>query len=276
MQEQLWNIVSAVRTQSPLVHNITNYVVMNNTANALLAAGASPVMAHAHPEVKDMVSIAGALVVNIGTLDEYWVESMRLAAQQAHILHKPWILDPVGAGATPYRDQVLEELLTFKPTVIRGNASEIMALAKTASQTKGVDSTHQSQEAQEVALHLSASTGAVLCISGATDIVVSPGKSSTLSNGHPLMAKVTGMGCTASALTGACCAAHPQDPFTATLAAMALMGVAGEIAAERAAGPGTLQLHFLDTLHQLTEEEFSSRLKIGESLPEGRKDKALI
>ncbi|WP_207434638.1 hydroxyethylthiazole kinase [Sabulibacter ruber] len=276
MQEQLWNIVSAVRAQSPLVHNITNYVVMNNTANALLAAGASPVMAHAHPEVKDMVSIAGALVVNIGTLDEYWVESMRLAAQQAHILHKPWILDPVGAGATPYRNQVLEELLTYKPTVIRGNASEIMALAKTASQTKGVDSTHQSQEAQEAALHLSASTGAVLCISGATDIVVSPDKSHTLSNGHPLMAKVTGMGCTASALTGACCAVLPDDPFTATAAAMALMGVAGEIAAERAAGPGTLQLHFLDALHQLTEQEFNSRLKLRESLPEGKKDKALI
>lgn len=101
MKEQLWSIISAVRSNSPLVHNITNYVVMNNTANALLAAGASPVMVHAHSEVSDMVSIAGALVVNIGTLDEYWVESMKLAVKQANTLQKAWVLDPVGAGATP-------------------------------------------------------------------------------------------------------------------------------------------------------------------------------
>ncbi|ALJ00786.1 hydroxyethylthiazole kinase [Rufibacter tibetensis] len=265
MQERLWDIISAVRAQAPLVHNITNYVVMNNTANALLAAGASPVMAHAHPEVQDMVSIASALVINIGTLDEYWVESMGLATQQAHALQKPWVLDPVGAGATPYRNQVLEELLTYKPTVIRGNASEIMALVKTSSKTKGVDSTHQSQEALTAGQELSAATGAVVCISGATDLIIHQNQYHSLSNGHPLMAKVTGMGCTASALTGACCAVQPEDPFTATLAAMALMGVTGEVAAEQANGPGTLQLHFLDGLHQLSKEAFLKRVKLGES-----------
>lgn len=243
------------------MHNITNYVVMNNTANALLAAGASPVMAHAHPEVKDMVTIAGALVVNIGTLNEYWVESMRLAAQQAQTSQKPWVLDPVGAGATAYRNQVLEELLQYKPSVIRGNASEIMALVKTTSQTKGVDSTHQSQEALEAGLDLSASTGAVVCISGATDLIIYQNQYRSLSNGHPLMAKVTGMGCTATALIGACCAVYSKDFFTATLAAMALMGVAGEIAAEKASGPGTLQLHFLDALHGLNKEAFLSRMQ---------------
>lgn len=262
MQEQLWNIILAVRAQAPLVHHITNYVAMNTTANALLAVGASPVMAHAHPELQDMVSIAGALVINIGTLDEYWVESMRLAARQAQTLQKPWVLDPVGAGATAYRNQILEELLTYKPTVIRGNASEILALTNTTSQTKGVDTTHQSQEALEAGLELSASTGAVVCISGDSDFIIHQNQCRSISNGHPLMANVTGMGCTASTLIGASCAVHSKDSFTATLAAMALMSIAGEIATERANGPGTLQLYFLDTLHQLKQETFLNRLKL--------------
>lgn len=263
MKEQLWSIVAAVRQTAPLVHNITNYVVMNNTANALLAAGASPVMAHAHSEVSDMVSIAGALVVNVGTLDEYWVESMKQAAGQAMDSKKVWVLDPVGAGATPYRNQVLEELLSYRPTVIRGNASEIRALAKAGSQTKGVDSTHLSDEALEAALRLNETTGAVVCVSGAVDFIVYQNDYKTIANGNSLMARVTGMGCTASALVGACCAVRADDPFTATTAAMALMGIAGDIAAEKASGPGTMQLHFLDALYQISEEEFTQRLKLG-------------
>ncbi|MCC9168614.1 hydroxyethylthiazole kinase [Pontibacter sp. XAAS-A31] len=262
MKEQLWNIISAVRQTSPLVHNITNYVVMNNTANALLAAGASPVMAHAHSEMNDMVAIAGALVVNIGTLDEYWVESMKLAAKQAKTLNKSWVLDPVGAGATPYRNQVLEELLTYSPVVIRGNGSEIMSLAKANIKTKGVDSTNLSEEALEAAQQLSEDTGAVVCVSGATDYIVYKGNCITLANGHALMARVTGMGCTASALIAACCAVNPAEPFVATTAAMALMGVAGEIAAEKASGPGSMQLYFLDALYQLSENKFTQRLKM--------------
>lgn len=263
MKEQLWSIVAAVRQNAPLVHNITNYVVMNNTANALLAAGASPVMAHAHSEVSDMVSIAGALVINIGTLDEYWVDSMKQAAEQANALKKPWVLDPVGAGATPYRNQVLDVLLSFQPSVIRGNASEIMALAKASSKTKGVDSTNLSEEALGAAQGLSETTGAVVCVSGATDYIVYKDDYKTISNGHALMARITGMGCTASALVGACCAVSAEDPFTATTAAMALMGVAGDAAAEKAAGPGSLQLHFLDALYQISEDEFANRLRLG-------------
>ncbi|HEY0175771.1 MAG TPA: hydroxyethylthiazole kinase, partial [Pedobacter sp.] len=153
MKQKLWNYISDVRATSPLVHSITNYVVMNNTANALLAAGASPIMAHAHPEMKDMVSISGALVINIGTLDEYWVKSMHIAITQAETLKKPWILDPVGAGATSYRNDVLKELISsYHPSVIRGNASEIMALAKMNTQTKGVDSTNKTEEAIEAAI----------------------------------------------------------------------------------------------------------------------------
>ncbi|WP_187263254.1 hydroxyethylthiazole kinase [Pontibacter beigongshangensis] len=262
MKDQLWKTVQAVRTNSPLVHNITNYVVMNNSANALLAAGASPVMAHAHSEIEAMVGIASALVINIGTLDEYWVESMRRAVLQAESLHKPWVLDPVGAGATPYRNRVLEELLKHKPTVIRGNATEILALVSSSTGTKGVDSTNESTEALAAAQELSRTTGAVVCVSGAIDLMVQGEQWLSLSNGHNLMARVTGMGCTASALIGACCAVTADQPLMATAAAMALMGVAGELAAEKAEGPGTLQLHFLDLLYTMSEAVFMQRLKL--------------
>lgn len=262
MKEQLWSILSAVRKNAPLVHNITNYVVMNNTANALLAAGASPVMAHAHNEVSDMVAIAGALVINIGTLEEYWVESMKQAVKQANALQKPWVLDPVGAGATPYRNKVLEELLSYRPTVIRGNASEIMSLAKVNAKTKGVDSTNHSEEALQAAQQLSAITGAVVCVSGATDYIIYRNQYYTISNGHVLMSRVTGMGCTASALVGACCAVSTDNALMATTAAMALMGIAGDIAAEKAPGPGTMQVQFLDALYQLSEYDFSERIRL--------------
>src|SRR5690606_13801078 len=148
MEKILWKHIQTLKATAPLVHNITNYVVMNTTANALLAAGASPVMAHAKSEVQDMAALAHSLVINIGTLDEYWSEAMLMAAEAAHTQGKPWILDPVGAGATPFRDSVLQQLLQFRPTAIRGNASEIIALAKANStRTKGVDSTAESNEA---------------------------------------------------------------------------------------------------------------------------------
>lgn len=263
MQEQLWKNILAVREKSPLVHSITNYVVMNNTANALLAIGASPIMAHAHKEMKDMVSIIGALVVNIGTLDEYWVQSMRLAIGQALEMKKPWILDPVGAGATPYRNEVLEELLQLHPTIIRGNASEIIALAsKHTVTTKGVDSTHQSVEAIQAAGMLNKNFGSVVCISGATDIILHRDSVIKLSNGHPMMEHVTGMGCTATALIGAFAAVLPSEPQQATIAAMALLGVAGEMAAKISAGPGSLQVNILNSLYTITEEEFNKNVKI--------------
>jgi hydroxyethylthiazole kinase len=264
MNQQLWKHIVSVKNTAPLVHSITNYVVMNNTANAVLAAGASPIMAHAPEEMKDMVNIAGALVINIGTLDDYWANSMHIAIQQAEALQKPWILDPVGAGATPYRNKVLHEFISrYHPSVIRANASEMMALAQMSAQTKGVDSTHSTGEAIEAARHLHKATGAVICISGATDVIIGAHKQVSLSNGHPLMARVTGMGCTATALIGAFCAAIPNRQ-EATVAAMALMGIAGEQAAESAKGPGTLQLHFLDALYTISEAEFNNRLKMRE------------
>ncbi|MGI4750392.1 MAG: hydroxyethylthiazole kinase [Janthinobacterium lividum] len=267
MKDQIWQKILLVRLQSPLVQSITNYVVMNNTANALLAAGASPIMAHAHPEMQDMVSIVGALVINIGTLDEYWVQSMHLAINQANTLQKPWVLDPVGAGATPYRNAVLKELLSLRPNIIRGNASEIMSLAqKSVAATKGVDSTQQSTDAIFAAKALNQQFGSVVCISGADDFLVDKNSIVKISNGHPMMSRVTGLGCTATALTGAFAAVCPDDFLLAATAAMALLGVCGQLAAARSAGPGSLQLNLLDLLYTLTEEQFMEMIQVEENL----------
>ncbi|MEC7783882.1 MAG: hydroxyethylthiazole kinase [Bacteroidota bacterium] len=262
MKELLFKHIISVREQAPLVQNITNYVVMNNTANALLAVGASPIMAHAHPEMQSMQAICQALVINIGTLDEYWVESMKLAVAAANQNSKPWILDPVGAGATAYRDEVLSELLALKPTAIRGNASEILALAKhNTTATKGVDSTSSSLEAIEAAQFLNKEYGALVVISGAVDIVVSEESVDQLKNGDALMTKITGMGCSATAILAAFIAVIPNKK-EAALAATSLMAVAGELAAKSSQGPGSLQMHLLDKLHSITKEEYINTVKI--------------
>lgn len=262
MKELLFKHITSVREQAPLVQNITNYVVMNNTANALLAVGASPIMAHAHPEMQSMQAICQALVINIGTLDEYWVESMKLAVAAANQNNRPWILDPVGAGATAYRDEVLSELLALKPTAIRGNASEILALAKhNTTATKGVDSTSSSLEAIEAAQFLNKEYGALVVISGAVDIVVSEESVDQLKNGDALMTKITGMGCSATAILAAFIAVIPNKK-EAALAATSLMAVAGELAAMSSQGPGSLQMHLLDKLHSITKEEYINSVKI--------------
>jgi hydroxyethylthiazole kinase len=262
MEKTLWKHIQTVRQQAPLVHNITNYVVMNSTANALLAAGASPVMAHAKAEVQDMVAIAHALVINIGTLDEYWADAMLVAAEVANAKGKPWVLDPVGAGATTYRDEVLQQLLACRPTVIRGNGSEILALAKAnTNKTKGVDSTAASLDAVTAALSLLEQYGSIICISGATDIIIDNQQSIHLHNGHPLMTKVTGLGCTASALIGAF-AGVIENKTEATAAAMSLLGIAGELAEKEAEGPGSMQVKILDKLYNLQEEVFYQQIKI--------------
>jgi len=244
-----------VRTKSPLVHNITNYVAMNNSANALLAVGASPVMAHATNEVEDMVGIASSLVLNMGTLSEKWVDAMILAGKKAIEKGIPVVFDPVGVGATPYRTQVALQIIeTCKPTVIRGNASEIMALCNSNITTKGVDSTAESNAALDSAKLLSKTTKAIVVISGEVDYIIDGEKVAKISNGNTLMAKVTGMGCTATAIIGAFVAAE-EDVFMATFSAMAVMGITGEIAAQQSKGPGSMQMNFLDILSTLTEEQ---------------------
>ena len=262
MAKNLWNHILSVRQASPLVHNITNFVVMNNSANALLAIGASPIMAHAHPEVADMVSICQSLVINPGTLDEYFVESMFMAIEKANQLNKPWVLDPVGEGATPYRNEVFGRLMAQKPAAIRGNASEILSLAHANTAfTKGVDSTARSEDAIYAAKQIHEKYGSIVCISGETDIVAGNGKLSFIRNGSALMTKVTGLGCSATAVIGAFIAVT-DDKQEAVCAAMSLFSICGELAAQQSNGPGTLQVNLLDKLYNITEDEFIATLRM--------------
>jgi hydroxyethylthiazole kinase len=262
----LWDDIAAVRSHAPLVHSITNFVVMQFNANVLLAAGASPVMAHAIEEVAEMAAIAGAVVVNIGTLDSHWVPSMRLALETARRLGKPSVLDPVGAGATRYRNEVLAMLARERPVLIRGNASEIMSLAGAAGATKGVDSTASPEAALDSARALCRDLGAVVCVSGPQDQVLAPdGRWAALDNGHPWMTRVTGVGCSATALIGAFAAVQP-DPWRACLSAMAYWGVVGELAAGRVlaqgGGYGSFAEAMLDIAGQLSEEQFIGAVRI--------------
>jgi hydroxyethylthiazole kinase len=247
--------LALVRNNSPLVHNITNYVVMNNTANALLAVGASPIMAHAIEEVEEMVHISGALVINIGTLSAQWVAAMEKAMIKAKALDKPIVLDPVGAGASQFRNQVLKRLLeSAPPTIVRGNASEILATLSSSGKTKGVDATDSSESAIETGKTLSDMTGGTVVISGAIDYIINGDLKYTVANGDPLMTKVTGLGCTATALNGAF-AAVQKDHSRAAFSAMAVMGIAGEMAKRISQGPGSFQMHFLDALYQMNEDD---------------------
>ena len=243
-----------VRKQSPLTHCITNYVAMEINANALLAIGASPLMSFAPEEMDEIVRISNALVINIGCLDRHEIEGMKAAAEAAVKYGKPWVLDPVGACASRLRTETALELIKeWHPTVIRGNASEIMVLAGSSIVSKGVDSNNSSSDALDGAKALAAITGSVVSISGATDYITDGYRVETICNGHPIMSKVTAMGCTASAITGAF-AAVSRSPFEAALHAMAVMGVAGDIAAAKCKGTGSMGVEFIDALSNFDAE----------------------
>lgn len=253
---------SAVKKQSPLVHNITNYVAMNFSANALLAIGASPVMAHATEEISEMAQLAGALVINIGTLDAAWTEAMLIAGKTKHEAGGIVILDPVGVGATTYRTQTAWKIIDqCHPNIIRGNASEIMALIHADIKSKGVDSSCCSTDAVASAQQLALRTGAVVVVSGEIDYITDGKQVETIRNGSSMMPLVTAMGCTASSMIGAFAAVYPNHLFEASLHAMAVMGIAGQIAAQQAAGPGSLLTYFIDTLYNLTEEQLIATLQ---------------
>jgi hydroxyethylthiazole kinase len=254
---QIWNTVQRVRSEAPLVHNITNYVAMDITANALLAIGASPAMVHAEEEVEDFISIAHSLVVNIGTLSPAWVRAMTRAAEKAVALGKPWVLDPVGAGATPYRTAVAQDLSQRRPTVLRGNASEILAVAGAeATATKGVDSVHASGDALKIAREVAQERGCVVAVTGATDYVTDGERVLSVANGHPMMARVTALGCTATSLIAAFLAVE-SDALLATTQALAVLGLCGAVGAREAKGPGSLRWRLLDALYQLDEAALS-------------------
>ncbi|RKE01992.1 hydroxyethylthiazole kinase [Marinifilum flexuosum] len=247
--------LEAIRKNSPLVHNITNYVVMNNTANALLAIGASPVMAHAQEEVKDMVGIASALVLNMGTLSKEWVESMIIAGLRANERKIPIVFDPVGAGATAYRNEIATRIINnCNPEIIRGNASEIMALVNQEMKTKGVDSVVSTKSALDSAKYLAQLHECIVVISGEVDYITDGNRVERVAFGNSMMEKVTGMGCTATALLGAFVATN-DNLFEAAVNGMTVMGITGELASAKANGPGSMQMHFLDCLYKLSEVE---------------------
>ncbi|MDR3570447.1 MAG: hydroxyethylthiazole kinase [Syntrophobacteraceae bacterium] len=248
MVEEICSGIEQIRTLHPLVHNITNYVVMNFTANVLLALGASPVMAHAIEEVEEMVGLANALVINIGTLSGPWIDSMAKAVRAARDRSIPVVVDPVGAGATRFRTETARRLLGEAPVaVLRANGSEILAIAGIKATTKGVDSVAGSEDAREAAKELAKTYAMVVAVTGAEDFVTDGSRTAVIRNGHPLMSRITGTGCSASAITGAFCGVT-KDAFAAAVGALVTFGIAGEIAARENPGPGSFQVRLLDAL----------------------------
>ncbi len=259
-----------LRARAPLVHSITNLVVTNSTANALLAIGASPAMVEAEQESAEFAAIADALVINLGTMTEARARGMAAAAAAARPAGTPWVMDPVAVGAIGYRSTIAVGLLAHRPHAIRGNASEILALAAlsdpdrppgAAAAGRGVDSAHGSRAALQAARRLAGRTGAAVTISGAVDLCTDGARLLSIENGDPMMTRVTGLGCTATALIGACLAVEP-DPLLASAHAMALLGVAGELAAERARGPGSLQMELIDALYRLDAATLLARTRL--------------
>ena len=255
-----------IRHTSPLIHNITNYVVMNSSANMLLAIGASPVMAHCRAEVEEMVTYAGALVLNIGTLQEDWVESMVCAAKAANAMRIPVILDPVGAGATRLRTEAVKRIMGESAVaVLRGNASEVLSLHSADVKTKGVDSSVDFSDGMvSVAKEMSLSMNCVIAISGAEDCITDGQRVFRVNNGHPLMTRVTGMGCGLSAVVAAFCAVDRSDLAKATAAAFGFYGLCGDLAVRVSDRPASFSVAFIDHLSVVSGEELTRSLKVDE------------
>lgn len=254
----LGDYLSALRDATPLVHCITNYVAMNSTANLLLATGASPAMLHAQEEVAEFTAISGALSINIGTLSAHWADAMLIAARTAQEQHIPWVLDPVAVGATAFRQQLCSALLVHQPSVIRGNASEIQALNGLAGQGRGVDATASTHEAAAAAISLAQQHRCVVAVTGEEDFITNGTDHYRLKGGHPLMPRVTTLGCGLSALVAGFVAANRTQPLEASLAALACFSIAGSRAGQQAQGPGSFQVALLDALYQLTPEDLST------------------
>lgn len=256
------DLLEAIRENPPLIHNITNFVVMNFTANALLALGASPVMAHAPEEVEEMAALSRALVLNIGTLSTLWIEAMFLAGRAANQHKIPIVLDPVGAGATRFRTDTAKRLIAeLKPTVIRGNASEILALCDQPSRTRGVDSQDAMDTAHAAAKSLAKKHDVTVAMTGPVDFITDGQRVATIANGHLLMGRITGTGCAATAITAAFCALE-KDAVIASAAALGTFGIAGELAAQGMPLPGTFQIRLLDAIAAVDRPIIEKRLKM--------------
>lgn len=252
--QDIWNRLDQIRTSKPLILSITNIVVTNITANMLLALGASPAMAVSGDEIEELASLSSALVLNMGTPSVSQIKTMNLAATRARELEVPVVLDPVGAGASRMRTRAPLDLLDKGlVSILRGNASEIMALGGEAGKPRGVDSLHGSDQAVEAAAGLSNKYGCVVCVSGEQDFIVSGNQVGKVLNGHPMMTLVTGMGCSSTCLVAAFSAVE-KDYFKASLMGMGIMGICGEEAAGQVRGPGSLESAFLDMLYNLDSQ----------------------
>ncbi len=261
--EKITEDLREIRTKKPLVHHITNYVVMNETANLTLCMGALPVMAHAHEEVEEMVAMAGCLVLNIGTLDPYWIESMLKAGKRANELGIPVVLDPVGVGATTYRTETAKAILDrIDTSVIRGNAAEIATLAGSEAKIRGVESLEPAEGMLENGHRLSNYYNCVVAITGKDDHVISGSDTIIVSNGTPTMGNVTGTGCMATTAIAAF-AAVDEDRLVASAGALACFGIAGERAAQNASdSPGSFHMRLYDEVAALDEDKIKESIKI--------------
>ena len=259
---EITNALENVRANTPLVHCITNYVTVNDCANALLACGASPIMSDEPDDVSDITSICGGLVLNIGTLNKQTIAGMNVAGARATELGRPIVLDPVGAGASTLRTQTAGALLdAYGVAVIRGNMSEVKALAGAAAATRGVDvnpddvvTDDNLRESAAFAKALAAKTGAIVAITGAIDIVADADLAVAIRNGSPIMGKITGAGCMLSCIVAAYVVANPQKMLSAVVAAIAGEGLAGQIAEKRMTaidGNGTFRTYLLDALYNM-------------------------
>lgn len=274
LNENFVNIFENTQRNPQLVHNITNYVTVNDCANILLAMGSSPIMADDIEEVEEITAICGALVINIGTLNSRTVESMIAAGKKANALGHPVVLDPVGAGASKLRTETTYRLLKeVEFSVIRGNISEIKTVYAGAGTTKGVDADVKDAVTAEtldstaaLARELSDRTGAVIAITGAMDLIADSGKAYVVKNGHSDMSKITGTGCMLSAMTAAYAAANPDKILEAAVCAVASMGIAGELAARQVKnnqlGTGSLRAFIIDNISTMTGNTIETYAKI--------------
>lgn len=254
--------LKTIRERKPLVHQITNYVVMNETANATLALGALPVMAHAREEVEEMVGLASALVLNIGTLSPHWVDAMLGAGKAANAAGVPVVLDPVGAGATAYRTETAKRILDdVRVTILRGNAGEVATLVGVSAEVRGVESIGASEAAADIARSAARSLEVVASVTGAVDHVSDGERVIAISNGHELLASVTGTGCMSSAITGCFVAVKRDVPLEAAAEALVAFGVAGEDAAVGAKGPGSFHVNLYDALAALDPDGLDQKAR---------------
>jgi len=257
-----WDSLRRMRERRPLVHVITSFVAADLTANLLLSAGARVVMAQDKAEAEDFVALADALCLNLGILTADRVEPMVAAARFAVELGRPWVLDPVGIGASAERRALAMRLSGLQPTVIRGNAAEILAMAEDEeAPVAGVDSSVDSAEALDAAHDLSMSTGALVAVSGSVDYVTDGSRLAAVANGHHLMTRVTGVGCALSALMAACCTVE-EDALAAASHALAILGLAGELAAEEAVGPASFRTGLIDRLYSLDRDSLEAGARI--------------